>query len=236
MKVMVFGASGSAGGSVLRACLAASSTTEVRAIVRRPFVLSGEAADDRSARKLQTILHTDFENYAAVRDAFVDLEACMFCLGKSVTQVADEAEYRRLTHDFALAAAAALRAGSPAAVFHFVSGAGASLDSDTMWARVKAETERDLIATGSAVCWRPAAIDGVPSASQPPLYRALRPLLRLMKPSRRLYVNGEDLGLAMLLATAEHLRGRIIENTEIRDLADQARALEQLAALRHADG
>ena len=33
-----------------------------------------------------------------------------------------------------------------------------------------------------------------------------------------------DLGRAMLQATAENLRGRIIENAEIRDVAERARA------------
>ena len=35
MKILVFGATGSAGGSVLRVCLAAPDVEEVRAIVRR---------------------------------------------------------------------------------------------------------------------------------------------------------------------------------------------------------
>ncbi len=225
MRVLIFGATGSAGGSVLRACLSASSVTEVRAIVRRPLVLSHA--------NLRTIVHTDFEDYESVRDAFVDLDACLFCLGKSATQVPNEAEYWRITHDFAMAAASAFHAGSPTAVFHFISGAGASLDSHFMWARVKAETERDLITSVNAVCWRPAAIDGFPSQSEPRLFRVLRPLFRLLKPFRSLYVTGEDIGFAMLQATAEQIRSRVIENPEIRDMADRAKALEQLAALRH---
>src|SRR5688572_3468124 len=102
MRVLIFGATGSAGGSVLRACLSASSVSEVRAIVRRPLALSHE--------RLRTTVHTDFVNYDAVRDTFTDLDACLFCLGKSATQVASEAEYWRITHDFAMASASALDA------------------------------------------------------------------------------------------------------------------------------
>jgi hypothetical protein len=92
-----------------------------------------------------------------------------------------------------------------------------------MWARVKGETERDLMDQFDAVCWRPAAIDGVPSQSEPRLFKILRPLLRLLlRPFRSLYIQGEDLGRAMLLGAAEGMRGRIVENAEIRDLADRA--------------
>ena len=215
MRVLIFGASGSAGGSVLRACLAAPEVESVRAIVRRPLKISDP--------RLEAVLHQDFLDYSGAAPAFRDVDACLYCLGISVTQVSGETDYRRITTGFALAAAAALRAASPAAVFHFVSGQGASLSSRFMWARVKAETERELIARFDAVCWRPASIDGEPSESEPRLYRNLRPVFRLLKGFRGLYVEGQDIGRAMLLATREGLRGRIVSNREIRDLADRAR-------------
>jgi uncharacterized protein YbjT (DUF2867 family) len=216
MKILIFGATGSAGGSVLRSCLASPAVEEVRAVVRRPLSLTHE--------KLRVVVHDDFLDYTRIADAFAGVDACLFCLGISSTQVSGEAEYRRITHDFALAAARALRAGSPGAVFHFISGQGTNVASRFMWARVKGETERDLMAEVDAVCWRPAAIDGVPSQSEPRLFKILRPLFRLLSPFRNLYVKGEDLGRAMLLGAAEDMRGRILENREIRDLADRAGA------------
>ena len=47
-----------------------------------------------------------------------------------------------------------------------------------------------------------------------------RSLFRLLSPIRSLYVTGEDIGRAMIRATRENLRGRIIENPEIRRLAE----------------
>ena len=91
-----------------------------------------------------------------------------------------------------------------------------------MWARVKAETERDLMAEAGTVCWRPAFIDGETSSSSPRLYQLLRPLGRVFAPFRNLYVAGEDIGLAMLQATTEGIRDRIIENAEIRAMARRA--------------
>jgi len=211
MKVLIFGASGSAGGSILRACFTSSAVKEVRAITRRPLRFTH--------KKLRVFIHNDYLDYSPIEKAFVDVDACFFCLGISATQVSGE-EYRKITHDFTLAAAQTLLVNSPTAAFHFISGKGTNINSRFMWARVKAQTERDLMSLVNAVCWRPAFIDGEPSNNSPRLYRALRPLFRLLKPLSSLYVNGQDLGRAMLKATLENIRGRVIENAEIRDLAD----------------
>ena len=211
MNVLIFGASGSAGGSVLRACFSSPAVKEIRAITRRPLRFTH--------KKLRVFIHSDFLDYSPSEEAFADDDAFLFCLGISAAQVSGD-DYRRITHDFAVAAADILQIHSPTAVFHFISGKGTCLDSHFMWARVKAETERDLIALVNAVCWRPAFIDGESSNSTPRLYRALRPALRLLRPFRSLYVNGQDLGRAMLKATLENIRGRVIENAEIRDLAN----------------
>lgn len=215
IKILVFGATGAAGGSVLRAALASPHVGEVRAIVRRPL----EVAHD----KLHVFIHRDFLDYGAVEAAFDGVDACFWCLGISVRQVSGEAEYRTVTHDYALAAARTLRRRSPSAAFHFISGQGTGLGSRMMWARVKAETERDLIDEVGAVCWRPAFIDGEDSANAPRLYQAIRPAFRLLRAFRGLYVSGEDIGLAMIEATRNGERERIVENREIRAMADRAR-------------
>lgn len=214
MTILLFGATGSAGGSVLRVCLASPAVTEVRAIVRRATGLVDP--------KLREIVHADYLDFAGITEAFAGVDACLYCLGISVMQVSGEAEYRKITHDFAMAAARMLRRQSPLAQFQFTSGKSAGLTSRQMWARVKAETERDLIADVQALCWRPAAIDGVPSAREPIVFKVARPILRVVfGPFRSLYVKGEDIGRAMLEAAVTGDCGRVIENAELRDFADR---------------
>ena len=89
-----------------------------------------------------------------------------------------------------------------------------------MWARVKAEAERDLMNEFDALCWRPAMIGGTPGA-RPPFYLViLRPVLTLLfKPIKSVYIENVDIGRAMLEATRQGLRRRIFENPEMRDLA-----------------
>ena len=200
---------------MLRACLAAPAVSEVRAIVRRSTGVRNP--------KLREILHLDYRDYSKIADAFTGVDACFFCLGVSVTQVPDEPAYRRIHHEFPLAAARALTAIRPAAHFHYLSGGRAALNSWWMWARVKAEAERDLIAEVDATCWRPAMIDGTPVAPMPKLAELMRPMLRaVLKPFRSMYIVSDDIGRAMLQATEKNLRRRIFENGEIRDLADEA--------------
>jgi uncharacterized protein YbjT (DUF2867 family) len=212
VRVLILGASGSAGGCVLRMAVAAPDVESVRVLTRRPLGITHPT--------LTEIVHDDYGEYSRVASAFAGVDACFYCLGKSVSQVSGEAEYRRITYAFALAAARMLRAQSPDAVFHFLSGAGADVESRSMWARVKGETDRDLLAQFQAVSWHPAAIDGMPSASEPLKYKLLRPLIRVLFGwSRRYYVTGDEIGRAMLAATRQGIRGRLVSNAEIRDLA-----------------
>ena len=96
MKILLFGATGMAGAAVLEACLAASVVEEVRVIVRRPLMETGA--------KLRTFVHKDFLDFATVEEAFRGLDACLFCLGVSVTQVSND-EYRTITYSYTMAAA-----------------------------------------------------------------------------------------------------------------------------------
>ncbi|HEX5872087.1 MAG TPA: NAD(P)H-binding protein, partial [Longimicrobium sp.] len=95
MKVLVFGATGAAGGSVLRACLDSPHVSEVRAVVRRPLAVAHP--------KLRVVIHRDFLDYGAAAEAFAGVDACLWCLGISVRQTSGEDEYRTITHDYALA-------------------------------------------------------------------------------------------------------------------------------------
>jgi uncharacterized protein YbjT (DUF2867 family) len=210
VKILIFGATGSAGGSILRACLASPIVDDVRTITRKRLSLDHP--------KLHSFVHSDFLDFSPIAAAFDDLDALLFCLGVSATKVSSD-EYRVITHDYAMAAASLLKTRSPQAAFHFISGQGTRPGSKIMWSRVKGETENDLMDLVGAVCWRPAAIDGEPVGT----YRMIQPFYRLLRPFRSLYIAGPDLGRAMLQATIEKMRRRVIENREIRAIADRAK-------------
>ena len=105
MKVILFGATGMVGQGVLRECLL-DPDVEARA---------GDRAARRRARstpKLREIVHADFSDFAAVEAELAGYDACFFCLGVSSAGMS-EADYRRVTYDFTLAAATGARRAKP---------------------------------------------------------------------------------------------------------------------------
>ena len=62
MVILIFGATGSAGGGVLQACLETPAVTEIRAIARRPLAVAHP--------KLRVVQHQAFDDYSAIADAF----------------------------------------------------------------------------------------------------------------------------------------------------------------------
>jgi hypothetical protein len=215
MKLLILGATGAAGSSLLEASLADARVTEVRTISRKPIATG--------AANHIGVVHDDLFDYAKVGDAFAGVDHCFFCVGRAVSQVKHPADYRLLVFTAPRVAARALNARSPAATFHYLSGAGASLQSRQMWARVKAEAEVELAKHVRVICWRPGAIDAKNTAGWPFFYKIVIPAMRVLAPSRKHYVTGEDLAVAMLAVAANGTTERTIENWQIRDLADAQR-------------
>jgi uncharacterized protein YbjT (DUF2867 family) len=218
LRCAVFGATGLVGTGVVHALLGDGRVREVRAVTRRPIRM----ADPR----LEEVRCEDFLDLAPIARALTGIDAVCFCLGISASQVG-AADYRRITHDFALAAGRSVAEASPEAVFHFVSGSGAGEQSLMRWARVKAETERDLhrLGLGGAVAYRPAMI--LPAAEPDRLTAVQRLGGALAAPFRSLTslsVDNTAIGEAMLQATFEGRRDGVLDNRAIRALADRYQA------------
>lgn len=207
LRVAIFGATGHVGAGVVQACLGDGDVTEIRVITRRPI--------DVDDARVRSFVCEDFADLGDAAEGLDGVDAALYCLGISASKVDGEAQYRVITYDYALTAAKALKARSPNATMHFVSGAGTSTDSWWMWARVKGETEVALRAAGlgGAVCWRPAFVHGGGAAGA------------LFGWWRRGAVHREALGQAMLQALREDRREGTLENRDIRDLADAYRGV-----------
>jgi len=179
MKVILFGASGMIGQAVLRECLNTPDVESVLSIVRRPT--------GTSHVKLEEHVHRDFDDFSALGESWRGYDACFWCLGVSSAGM-KEADYRRVTYDFTLAAAEPLSKLNPGMTFVFVSGAGSdsSEKGRIMWARVKGATENALFALPlKSVAFRPGIIipmHGIKSRTRSYrlLYAATRPLWGLM--------------------------------------------------------
>ncbi len=221
LRVAVFGPTGLAGAGVVRAWLNDPRVKRVRAVTRSPLATSSPI--------LEEVLCRDFLDLDPIADHLQGLDAVCFCLGVSAAQVRDSAEYRRITHDFALVCGRAVKVASPSAIFHYISGSGTSARSLMNWARVKAETERDLsgIGLGGCVAWRPAMILADPMLDPVPrMQRAVGSLARGLRFLPGLSVDNTEIGRAMLQATLEGRLEGVIENREIRSLAERCASSE----------
>jgi hypothetical protein len=146
--------------------------------------------------KLREIVRADLFDLEPMAADLTGYDACLFCLGLSSVVILGlgpdlagqflrgrmkELEYRRLTHDLTLSVARMLLRLNPGMTFCFVSGEGTDSGGRTMWARVKGQTEDDLMALDfrRAYMFRPGFIrpmKGVHSRTR--LYHVLYVLLR----------------------------------------------------------
>ncbi len=130
MKVIVFGATGTIGQGVLRECLTSDRVDEVLVVGRTPT--------GRTHPKLREVAHEDFGDLTAAADRMAGHDACFFCLGVSCAGRSEE-DCRRVTLDYAVAAARPMAQRNPGSVFVLLSGEGAdgSQDGRVVWARGK---------------------------------------------------------------------------------------------------
>lgn len=223
MKVILFGATGMVGQGVLRECLRAPDVERVLVV--------GRSETGAKHDKLRELTHKDFTDFSAIEADLTGYDACFFCLGVSSAGMS-EADYTRVTFDYAMAAAKTLVRVAPNTTFVYVSGAGTDETERTrsMWARVKGRTENAIRALGfrRAIMFRPGYIQpmhGIVSKTR--LYRIfyavlapLYPLVRRLAPS--LVTNTESVGVAMLEVARGTNAEPIVENGAINELATRA--------------
>ncbi|MEV7509073.1 epimerase [Streptomyces sp. NPDC090085] len=220
MNVLLFGATGMLGRSVLRACLRDDSVASVLAVGRTPLGVSHP--------KLRERVQEDPSDLTAAGVDPAAFDACFFCLGVSSVGLQEE-EYRRVTHDLTLAVARPLAAANPGMTFVYVSGQGtdSTARGRTMWARVKGRTENDLLELPfRAYMFRPGFVQPLPGApSRTRLYRVLYavtaplvPLLRRLSPD--LVITSEAFGRAMIAVATPgtEIPGHILRPADINRL------------------
>ena len=222
MRVILFGATGMVGQGVLRECMLDRRVEAVLSVVRRP---SGPSLG-RKSEKVTELVTDDFYNFFKYEDAFAGYDACIFCLGVSSVGM-KEAEYRRVTYDITIAAAQAVAEANPlskgGATFVYVSGAGTDANGRAMWARVKGETEKALLAMPfkAAYMFRPGLIvpmHGIRSKTvvYQRLYSVIRPVLPLLlRMFPRQVTTTEQLGRAMLDVAMHGYPRQVLEGADI---------------------
>ena len=144
-KVVIFGASGTAGDGILKAALADPDIEKIHVITRRltPRIEVGVASG-----KVIASLHQDYLDYSAVHDQIAAAHAVYWAIGTSTFGV-DEETYGLIHVDFPVQFVREWLSVSTADVisFHYISSRDISEDSRMMWAREKVRAEQALFST-----------------------------------------------------------------------------------------
>jgi len=215
-RIVIVGATGMVGGYALRYALGHAAVSGVTAIGRRALGLAHP--------KLREVLHRDFADCSALKEALSGQDAAIFCLG-AYTGAVPDAGLRRVTVDYALSLARAVRRASPEAAFSFLSGMGADPTgkSRAAFARYKGEAEKGLLAAGFPrfYIFRPGYIYPVEPRKEPNVgYRVLRaiyPVFRVLFPGQ--VIRADDLGRAMVEVCVRETEQRpsvVFENRDIQ--------------------
>jgi len=216
MRVLILGATGMIGQGVLRECLADPAVTSV--------LVAGRTSLGQTHPKLTELIKSDLSSWVDVEAQLTGIDACFYCLGISSSGMS-EADYTRVTYDYALALATSLHRASTSATFCFISGAStdATEKGSVMWARVKGRAENALSRIGfrQLFHFRPAYIqpmDGIVSktASYRAMYAVMSPLYPLLKRvAPKLVTSTRQIGRAMLNVTRRGFPKQVLESADI---------------------
>ena len=104
MDILIFGATGMVGQSVLRECLNAPDVGRV--------VCVGRSAVDTVHPRLENVVVPDLSDLKKVKKRLAPFDACFFCLGVSSVGM-NEADYTKVTYDLTMSVARTLEAPRP---------------------------------------------------------------------------------------------------------------------------
>lgn len=219
IKAIITGASGMVGEGVLHECLLHPDVEEVLVVGRRTAGVVHP--------KLKEILHKDFFDLSPIKDQLKGYNACYFCLGVSSVGM-KEKEYHHLTYDLTMHMATILADQNPGMTFCYVSGSGtdSTEHGKLMWARVKGQTENDLmrLAFRAAYMFRPGFMRPTKGLRHTlkgyKLFTWLYPILRPMFPN---FVSTlSEVGRAMINVTLKGYEKPVLEVKDIVKAAHPA--------------
>jgi uncharacterized protein YbjT (DUF2867 family) len=223
MKIILFGATGMVGQGVLRECLLDPGVERVLAVLR--------TTTEKRHEKLRELVVRDFLDFSPVESELAGYDACFFCVGITSAGMKEE-DYRRITYDVTMAAAATLVRLNPGMTFVFVSGAGAdSTESGrVMWARIKGKAENAILRMPfkASYVFRPGYIQplqGIQSRTRiyRLLYLAIAPLYPVLKALFPRHVTTtERIGRAMLAVARRGAPKRVLESADINEVVDRS--------------
>ncbi len=170
-RLLLAGATGLVGRSVLHLALADDRVRQVVAVTRRPLPAHPKLENPQ----------VDFEMLPDAA-SWWSVDAVICALGTTIRTAGSQAAFRRVDHDYVVAIAELARRHG-AGAFALTSAMGADARSRIFYNRTKGQTEDSVAACGyaSLTIVRPGVIGGERRESRPAEFAALQ-LLRILAP------------------------------------------------------
>ena len=212
MNIILTGATGFVGEGILLECLKDKRIEKILSISRKPCGHQHDKLEELIIKDLLTIPESD--------ERMTRYDAILYCAGISANGLTEE-QYRPVTYNIPLHLAKIIP-NREKMTFVYLSGAGAGLDSNMMWARVKAETEKALFEMPfkQVFALRPTVMK--PSKGQlhvkkmDRFYLLFYPLMRLMNQANPL----SEIGRAVINAIEHGYKKQIIESKDFKILGN----------------
>ncbi len=219
INVIITGASGMIGESVLDHCLVNPNINKVLVLSRRKLGIKHP--------KIIEIVIEDISDIADIKMSLIDYQACFFCIGVSSIGM-DEEKFTKLTYTLTMNFATSLSEINPDMTFCYISGAGtdSSEKGKLMWARVKGKTENDLLKLPfkKVYNFRPAALIPYLKIKPTQTYQSIKYLKWLLILLRPLFPNYilklSDFANAMINCVFLGYNTSILESKDIKKLSE----------------
>lgn len=215
-KVILVGASGLIGNSLLQALIASEQIAEITLLLRSFLAISDPKV------KQMVVNFDDLESYASKING--DIIYC--CLGTTKSKSPDLNNYRKVDFDYPLnLAKIGLKNGVKQV--HIVSSLGANSDSKGFYLKIKGELENELkkLNIHSLHIYQPSFLEGKREENRP-LEKIMLPIMRLINPflsgSLENYrsIKASDVAKAVINQSFKELKGiYTYPSKQIKELA-----------------
>ena len=211
MKVIVAGSTGMVGSLVLQNCLNSNEINEVISLVRKKTT--------SKHKKLTEIVIKDFEDYSGQTAAFKKTQTAYFCIGAYSGKVND-AMFKKITVDYAVKFAEALKRSSPKSTICLLSGSGSDQTekSRVAFARYKGMAENQINNLNMKFyTFRPGYIYPVEPREEPNVFykilRVIYPIIKIF--GKRYSIKSTELAKAMFNVGLKGAEKSILENEDM---------------------
>ncbi|KAK5582493.1 hypothetical protein RB653_004078 [Dictyostelium firmibasis] len=223
IRAIITGASGMIGEGVVQNAIESDEVEKILIVGRRESGFKNE--------KIKEIIHSDLSNLTDIQNELIGYNSVFYCAGISSVGV-DKETYHKISYDMPMEMLKKVELVNNLKskadndfTFIYVTGAGTDSNSWSNWARVKAKTENDIMASNfnKTFAFRPGFIQpNIPGLKN--AYKAYKYIGWMYPIGRSISQNGfislREISQAMVKVSTNGYKSNIINGSDMVKLAN----------------